>query len=79
MNVYEIEFTCSCPKNGDKVSYHLELSTCHVVFAEDLQSACDTFEPSLHEDLADVLHHAFGGHQVLSATHRSVRITTIRG
>lgn len=78
-NTYDHTFTATCPNDGASISYSLNIETTGVVvMAEAIEGACAFAAPVYHEDIADQLHSLFGGHQVLSATHGGVRVTTRR-
>jgi hypothetical protein len=79
MNIYRRSFVASCPQNGDRVAYALELESPVMIYAEQIELATDLFTPQYHEALADRLYQQFGGRQVLRATHRGVEIETRRG
>lgn len=81
MNRYSYEFEARCPSDGDLVRYSLEMVSAQRIMAEEIVSACTegTATPVFHEDLADQLARKFGGSHTLSATHRGVKIVTMRG
>lgn len=78
MNRYRHRFTCTCPNNGVRVEYVLEVETAGMIMVEAIVEACRV-EKAFHEDLADQLHAKLGGRQVLRAHHHGVDIETVRG
>ncbi len=78
MNTYTHSFSAVCPSNGVVVEYHLTIQSVVMILVEQIIDACTVTE-TYHEPLADGLYKRFGGHQVMTASHHGVQITTIRG
>lgn len=80
MNKYEIDFSCLCPVNNERIDYSLVIRHDAVIKAEDLQDFVEQFADvkTLHEELADQLEIKFPGEHTLVATHGGVTITTTR-
>ncbi len=78
MNIYRAEFHARCPANGARIHYRWTLRTDKVVRVESINDALDAHSRGFHEDIADELHRAFGGHQTLTAEHHGVQIETQR-
>jgi hypothetical protein len=79
MNEYRYSFSATCPTDRDAVTYTLTIEAAVTIKAERIRELCDGLEKGFHEDFADTLALQLGGRQTLSATHRGVRITTLRG
>lgn len=79
MNTYKFRFFSRCPTDGDTVSYTLTIEALHTIKAEDIRSACAEWPDGFHEVIADALRDKLGGRQVITAVHRGVQITTVRG
>lgn len=78
MNTYTTKFWAKCPVNGQSIDYSLTIATREVVMVEALQEHLAGIKEGLHETIADELHTAFGGTQVLRAMHHGVHIETMR-
>lgn len=79
MNRYRHRFMVGCPVNGIAIRYRLTVWTEDKIMVEDIVKACKAQAVGFHEEIADRLHHRFGGRQVLRAHHHGVDIRTIRG
>lgn len=80
MNRYRTAFVAICPANGIAVTYRLRLETPDMVRVEAIQAAIAAVGGrGFHEDIADALHKALGGRQILKAHHHGVDIRTSRG
>lgn len=79
MNTYSAKFWATCPANGLQIDYSLTIKTRSMIRVEELQAHLEGIKSGFHEHIADELLKAFGGLQVLSATHHGVGITTERG
>ena len=78
MNEYEVEFFATCPENGVRIKYGLQLRTDIVVPVENIIAAVGSLTNGYHEAFAELLRDGFGGLQKLTADHHGVRITTHR-
>lgn len=78
MNIYKSEFFCICPNNNIRVKYHISIETDKTILVEKIVDEINSIHNGFHEDIADYLFNRFGGKQILSADHHSVKITTIR-
>jgi hypothetical protein len=76
MNTYRTNFFATCPVNGVRVSYALEISTLNILAVEDILEYLGGVKEGLHESIASDLQARFGGHQRLTANHHSVEIST---
>lgn len=79
MNIYRHKFICACPTNGQQIAFELEITSTTMIHVEHIVTAAALHKTGFHEDLADHLHKALGGSQVLRAHHHGVDIETIRG
>lgn len=79
MNSYKVMFFARCPRNNIRITYHLEIKNQTFVSVEDIVGFVDQFKDGFHEEIADQIFTEFGGHQILSADHHGVTITTTRG
>ena len=78
-NIYKHQFIAECPNNGKHIVYNLTIETDKTVMAEHIITACCMIRRGYHEDIADGLHRALGGHQIITAHHHGVDIETHRG
>lgn len=78
LNTYRATFFARCPVNHARVQYVLEISTPAVIAVESINDAVEGETRGFHEDIADRLHQALGGTQILSAHHHGVDIRTER-
>lgn len=78
MNIYRADFHARCPVNGARIHYHWTLQTDAVVSVESINDALEEIRRGFHEDIANDLHRAFGGRQILTAEHHGVHIETER-
>jgi len=78
MNEYKYRFATKCPNNGSDIWYTLRLWSATTVMVEKIIESC-RIDTSYHEDIADLLHAEFGGRQIITAVHDSVKIKTKRG
>lgn len=79
MNIYRYQFVVTCPSNGEQIIYNLEIHSRDKVMVEHIKTACALHKNGYHEDIADDLHHRFGGLQIISANHHGVGIESRRG
>ena len=79
MNSYKVMFFARCPNNKICITYHLEIQNKKIVSVEEILEFVDQIAEGLHEEIADQLFTEFRGHQVLTADHHGVTITTTRG
>ena len=78
-NIYRCQFIAECPNNGKPIVYTLTIETDKTVMVELITAACAMIKVGYHEDIADGLHKALGGHQLITAHHHGVDIETYRG
>lgn len=79
MNIYRLQFACICPSDGAQIIYSLEIQSEKMIHVEHIVVAVALNAKEYHEPLADRLHQAFGGRQVITATHQGVQVETRRG
>ena len=79
MNTYTIEFFATCPNNGIRVKYRLQIETTEVIQVEQIVNEVMLLDRGYHEEIADQLQRVFGGRQTLVADHHGVTIETTRG
>lgn len=79
MNIYRRNFVCRCPANNALIVYGLAIHSPKMIRVEAINAAVESFKSEYHEALADELHKAFGGYQVITAHHHGVDIETQRG
>ncbi|CAB5238805.1 hypothetical protein UFOVP751_47 [uncultured Caudovirales phage] len=78
-NIYRHQFIAECPNNGKQIIYSLTIKADKKVMVEHIITACSLVRRGYHEDIADDLHKALGGYQVITAHHHGVDIETHRG
>lgn len=78
-NIYRHQFIAECPNNGKSIVYSLTIETDKTVMVEHITTACSLIKQGYHEDIADTLHQALGGFQLITAHHHGVDIETHRG
>ena len=78
MNEYEVDFFATCPENGERIKYSLQIRTHLVVPVENILAAVGSLTHGHHEAFAERLREGFGGLQKLIAWHHGVKITTHR-
>lgn len=78
-NIYRYQFIAECPNNGKPIVYSLTIKTEKTVMVEHITTACSMIRRGYHEDIADNLHKALGGRQLITAHHHGVDIETHRG
>lgn len=78
MNTYRTEFFATCPINGVRIKYALTIKTAAVIPVEQIVAKVEGIDQAYHEEIADEIAIAFGGHQTLVAEHHSVVIETER-
>ncbi len=78
MNTYTTEFFATCPENGIRIKYELEIKTDKAVPVENIIEVVGRMKSGYHERIAEDLRAAFGGLQTLLAEHHGVRIKTHR-
>lgn len=79
MNIYRKVFALDCPTNGTQIIYSLRIESEVMIPVEDITDEAMHNEVEYHEVLADRLFQAFGGRQVITATHHGIDIETRRG
>jgi hypothetical protein len=81
MNIYSLTFHSTCPRNHERITYHLTIQTeaYEVILAEELEKITGLCNDLLHEDMADMLFEKFGNKQCLVAKHGNTTIKTFRG
>jgi len=79
VNTYRSEFFATCPTNGMRIKYALQIKTIKTIRVEDLISVMDSIDQKYHEDIADEFCIRFGGMQTITAEHHGVQIETLRG
>lgn len=79
VNIYRHMFFAVCPDNDEIISYRLTIKTGKMINVSEIDSRTDSYDRGYHEQLADDLHKAFGGLQVLKARHHGTDIETVRG
>jgi hypothetical protein len=81
LNIYNTQFSTTCPVNGVLICYDLTIKTKQMIKVEDILAKLGVIAsaPGFHEPVADDLHATFGGSQILVAHHHGVNITTLRG
>lgn len=78
-NCYSHKFTAICPVNGEAILYDIEIQSADVIMVEEITAFFRGLkDPVFHEALADQLYAAFGGFQIMVATHHGVDIRTER-
>jgi len=77
-NTYRHTFVAVCPSDGDSIVYRLEIKVPKVIMVEHIRTATALIKKGYHEQIADELHHRFGGEQRIVATHQGVEIETLR-
>jgi len=78
MNKYRHTFAAICPSDGETIIYSLEICTTAMVHVEQIKAATALIKKGWHEQIADRLSEALGGHQTIVATHQGVEIETVR-
>jgi hypothetical protein len=78
LNIYRTEFFANCPVNGVRIKFALEIRTKEVIPVEQIIARVEAISEGYHEEIADDLLRAFGGHQTLIAAHHGVTIETER-
>ena len=79
MNIYRHQFVCKCPANGMQIIYALQIESKAMIHAEHIVADGGQHRSAYHEAIADALHAALGGQQILTAHHHGVDIETHRG
>ncbi|KAB0549769.1 hypothetical protein F7R01_00665 [Pseudomonas argentinensis] len=78
MNIYRHTFVSECPADGDQIVYRLEIQSEVMIRVEHIRTATALIKRGYHEDIADQLHHRFGGRQHIVAVHQGVEVETVR-
>ena len=79
MNKYTYSFNSQCPNETHGVIYYtIEIETPTMIMVEAIIDYCKKYVKSYHEEIADDLIKKFGGKQTITATHKNVKIETIR-
>ena len=78
MNIYTYSFISQCPNDNDYIYYTAQIKTEQMIMIEDIKKYCEKYKKEYHESIADDLFSQFKGKQTITATHKSVKIKTIR-
>lgn len=79
MNKYTYSFNVKCPNDEHGFIYYTAVIEIEkMIMVEDIIEYCDLYKKEFHENIADDLINKFGGKQTITATHKNVKIETIR-
>lgn len=76
MNIYEYDFSASCPNDGESIKYRLEIECEEMIMAEHIVEICNQAH-GYQENIAKELKQKISGNIKLIGTHSGVRITTL--
>ena len=79
MNIYKTRFEVSCPNNGERICYQVEIRSDCTIMVENIAGFFASLYSEYHEAIADSAYERFGGYQVIRAHHHGVDIETRRG
>lgn len=78
VNKYKFKFWAKCPVNKQTIYYEAEIESTTVIKVEKILEEVQSILEGFHEEIADQLHDAFGGRQIITAEHHGVTIITER-
>ena len=81
MNIYTHKFIATCPNNGKRINYTVEITVAddRKIMVEQIVTCAALCDGGYHEDIANKFYEQFGGNQVIRAHHHGVDIETRRG
>lgn len=75
MNTYRTQFTATCPADGQRIVYSLEMETNETVMVEAINDALDEITEDYQESIAQRLHESFPQCAIrLQGVHQGVEI-----
>ena len=78
MNIYSYGFNCICPNDSNIIYYTIKIKSQKMIMIERIKKHCGKYKKQYHEAIADDLFKKFGGKQTVTATHKNVKIKTVR-
>lgn len=77
MNTYRTQFAATCPSDGQRIIYSLEMRTVETVMVEKINDALDDIKEDYQESIATRLAESFPRCSIsLRAVHQGVEIVS---